>query len=550
MGTARIIIDIAVNAQRAAADVTSAAGSMDSLRSSVGQLAVPAGIAVAAIVAVGKSAADSASTTQQAMGAVDSVFGASAAKVKDWAAGSAEAVGLSTSAYGQLASVAGASLKSMGLSTDQAADATGNMITLGADLAATFGGTTADAVSALTSALRGEADPAERLGLKLNQTTVAARMAADGTDKLTGTALDAAKAQTIMALATEQAAGANGQFARESGTAAGAQEIANAQFENAKSAMGESLLPVVTALSEAMGTLAQWVSENTGLVTGIVVAVLALAAGVLAVNAALAVASAAQAVWNGLQLVGKAATAAYTAAQWLFNAAMTANPIGLVIVAVVALIAGFVLLWTKCDGFRQFFIDMANTISAVWATAWGAIKSAASAVLDWIKSAASAVGSFISGVWDGIKSAAATAWDAIRAIVSPVIDAIKSALQTLGSIASGIWNGMKTAVDAVKRAIDAVISAIRSAISWASNLASKIPFIGGIFGQSAAPAGQGVRVTAAPSLSRFGASSRAVAGGGGGPTIVVQGALDPVAVARQIRALLVAQDRRTGGTRT
>jgi hypothetical protein len=255
MGVAKIVIDIAVNAGNAAGQIDDTASRFDKFSNTMGKLAVPAGVAVGAIVAVGKAASDSASSTQQAMGAVESVFGDSAAQIKAWSDTSATAVGLSKSQYGQLASVAGASLKSMGLSTDQAADSTGKMIVLGSDLAATFGGTTAEAVEALTSALRGEADPAERLGLKLNQTTVAARMAADGTDKLTGTALDAAKAQTIMTLATEQAAGANGQFAREADTAAGAQEIANAQFEDAKSKMGEALLPVVVALAQAFGGL-------------------------------------------------------------------------------------------------------------------------------------------------------------------------------------------------------------------------------------------------------------------------------------------------------
>jgi phage-related protein len=229
---------------------------------------------------------------------------------------------------------------------------------------------------------------------------------------------------------------------------------------------------------------------------------------------------------------------------------MTANPIGLVIVAIVALIAGFVLLWTKCDGFRQFFLDMAAALATAWGTAWDAIKAAASAVLTWVRSTVDAVGQFVSGIWDDISSAARTAWDAIKGIVSPVIDGIRSALEALGRIGASIWNGMKSAVDAVKRAIDAVIAAIRTALTWASNLASKIPFIGGFFGgQSAAPAG--ARYTAAaPSLARLGASSRAVASSGGGLTVNFSGVVgDPVAVARQIRSLLVAQDRRVGGVR-
>lgn len=47
-----------------------------------------------------------------------------------------------------------------------------------------------------------------------------------------------------------------------------------------------------------------------------------------------------------------------TAAQWAWNAALNANPIGLVIILIVALIAIFITLWDKCEGFRNFWVDM------------------------------------------------------------------------------------------------------------------------------------------------------------------------------------------------
>jgi hypothetical protein len=53
-----------------------------------------------------------------------------------------------------------------------------------------------------------------------------------------------------------------------------------------------------------------------------------------------------------------------------------------------------------------------------------------------------------------------------------------------------------------------------------------------------------------PSLGRSGvltARTVTASAAGGGPTIIVQGALDPDAVARQIAALLRGRDRRAGG---
>lgn len=62
-----------------------------------------------------------------------------------------------------------------------------------------------------------------------------------------------------------------------------------------------------------------------------------------------------------------------TAAQWLFNAALSANPIGLVIIGLVALIAGLVYLWNTSEGFRNF-----------WINAWESIKNTCSIAIDGI----------------------------------------------------------------------------------------------------------------------------------------------------------------------
>ena len=562
---ADIIVRIATDASRAADDVDQAAGRFGKFQASMQSMVAPATVALGAVAAFGKQTVDSASAVQQAMGAVDSVFGTSAGAVKEWAAGAADAVGLSTSAYGQLAAVTGASLKSMGLSTDEAAASTKDLITMGADLASTYGGTTEEAVQALGSALRGEADPAERFGLALKQSNVAARMAADGTDKLTGTAFEAAKAQTIMALATEQAAGANGQFARESDTAEGSAQRAAAQYENMKAALGEQLLPVMAQVMAALSSFAQWVSENSALVLTLVGIVGGLAAAVLAVNAALALASAATAVWNGIQLVGKGITAAATAIQWAWNAALAANPLGLVILAIVAVIAGIVLLWNKCEWFRDLVTASWEAIAGAATAAWDFIKGAAETVWNWIADKAKAVGDIVVGVWDAIKGAAETVWnwikDTIGAVWGWIVDKANGAGATIENIWNGIksvgtscWNAIKSAVDAlltpfraVKDAVSWLIDKLKMAWDWATKVISKIPFVGGMM-SAAAPA---AAVTPAASTSaglRSGlVRSGTRAGGPAGVNITVTGALDPVAVAEQIESLLTRQARRTHG---
>jgi hypothetical protein len=88
-----------------------------------------------------------------------------------------------------------------------------------------------------------------------------------------------------------------------------------------------------------------------------------------------------------------------TAAQWAWNAAQYANPIVLIIAAVIALIAVIVLIATKTDWFQR-----------AWRASWGFIKDAAAAVGSWFKD--TLWGKWIKGAWDSIVGAAkgAVSW--------------------------------------------------------------------------------------------------------------------------------------------
>ena len=211
-----------------------------------------AGIGLAAVgvaaVAGGKQVVDSASRQQQAYGALDAIYGKNSKVVKRWARGAADDVGLAKSEYAELSSLIGAQLTGMGFSVDKATGKSRDLIKTGADLAATFGGSTKEAVEALSSVLKGETDPIERYGVSIKQSDINARLAAQGQDKLKGAALKTATAQAALTLVSEQTAKAHGAFARESNTLAGQQERLKAKFENTKATIGAKLLPVLTAL--------------------------------------------------------------------------------------------------------------------------------------------------------------------------------------------------------------------------------------------------------------------------------------------------------------
>lgn len=215
-----------------------------------------AALAGGAFLAGAKKATDAASNLQQAVGGTAAVFGESQDAIDDWAKGAAESAGLSERAARELTSSLGGLLKGFGFTESEAADLSITLAGLGADLAATFGGNPEEAVQALGAALRGETDPLERFGIALNQTLVNQKAVELGLAASTSAVDQNAKAQATLALITERSADAQGQFARESETAAGQAAISAAKAENAAADLGENLLPIYTKISEIVGTVA------------------------------------------------------------------------------------------------------------------------------------------------------------------------------------------------------------------------------------------------------------------------------------------------------
>lgn len=193
-----------------------------------------------------------ASGLEQSVGAVDAIFKDSADSIHQWASEAEQAVGLSKNSYNELATIIGAQLKNMGVPLDEVAEKTNDLVELGADLSAQFGGSTSDAVSALSSLLRGERDPIERYGVSINEAAIKAGLAADGLSGLTGEAEKNAKLMQTLKLLSLQTADAQGTFARESDTLAGKQQRAAAAWENVSTKIGESFLPVASEVVDIL----------------------------------------------------------------------------------------------------------------------------------------------------------------------------------------------------------------------------------------------------------------------------------------------------------
>jgi hypothetical protein len=212
---------------------------------------IGAGFSMGAVVNGINQSIEAASDLQQQVGALDSVFKNFSPQMLAFAEQMAP-LGLSTAEAGRQMAVLGAQLKGFGLSTGTAAVKTQELLVLAADLAATFGGTTSDAVSSLGSLFRGEFDPIEKYGVAIKKSDINARLAAEGLADLTGESLKQAEATAALALLYEKTTDAQGQAARESESYASQQAYLRAESENLKAELGEALMPVMIELFKTM----------------------------------------------------------------------------------------------------------------------------------------------------------------------------------------------------------------------------------------------------------------------------------------------------------
>ena len=368
---------------------------------------------------VAKACTDAAGDLQQSIGGVETVFGDSADQMLAWSDKASQAVGLSKTEYDAFATIVGSQLQNFGMSVEDSASKTNDLIGLGADLASMFGGTTADAVDALSSALKGEMDPIERYGISLNDATLQAQAASLGIEDLYKAGDRNAKMQATLAAVTAQSGKAVGNFAREAGTAQGQQQRMTAAWTDAQAALGEALLPALTAAAAVLAQVSSWIQQNATWLTPLAVALGVVAGAVLAVNAAMSAYA--------------AVTAVVAVAQGALN--LSFLPIIAVIAAVVAVI---VLL----------------------AANWESVKRVASACAQGIRDAWESFTSWWAGLVDGITTKGRRMWDDITSACQAKVDAIASFFQGLKSKVAGIF--------------DDIVGAVQGALSWVGSLWDKL----------------------------------------------------------------------------
>ena len=576
--TARIVGD-STNFNRS---ISSAADASKKFKDGLDKLKGPALAVGATLGLVGKQFIDYASEAEQNVGAVDAVFKNHASAIHNASSKAAKDLGLSGSSYEKYAALIGSQLKNAGVPMDQLAGKTSNLIGIGADFAAQFGGTVPDAVDAISSALKGEMDPIEKYGISLNQAKVDAEAAALGYKKVGGAFDNNAKAAAIMSLLTKQGADALGANAREAGTTEGMMNRLNATYQDLGVKLGGMLLPIINNVMSGFQGMVDWASQNQGVVLGLAAVLGGLAAVVLTVVTATAAYNTAMNLWKGI-------TAISTAVQWAFNAAMAANPVVLVVLAVLALVAAIVWWVTQTKEGQAvwaavcaFMTDAWNNTVSFFTSAWngfvGFLNDALNNIGNFFSSVFAGIGSVVSTVVNGIRSFFAGAFAFVASIVTTQINItvaiIRGIINVVSTVVNFISTGFSNAFDLVRTAVSSVANfftssfnnisgVIQNVIGWVQSLFNgfSVPgwlrdvmnFMGGGATGFDIQGGfnlAGLETGGATGVVPFAGFFRPPTNGStvvNNYTINVDGALDPDAVGRQLEDILNRRQRNTGG---
>ena len=459
---------------------TAAANVGSSIKSKFSSFGTGAGIAmgaglIAGVAGAARSAAgyigesiQKASDLNETISKTGAIFGTEAvAGLETWAESAADSFGQSKQQALEAASNFAIFGKGAGLTGANLNQFSTGLTQLAGDLRSFNGGTNEEAITAIGAALRGESEPIRRYGVLLDDATLKARALSMGIYEGTGTLTQQQRVLAAQAEIMAQTATAQGDFARTSGGLANTQTSLQSNMSNLKTEIGEAFLPVMLdlvkafkdalpAIKDAVLPALQKLAANfkTDLLPAMK-QLLPVIIGVLGTIGSNAAGFAQLVTTLGVLVpIVKGATMVIG----LMNAVMNANPIGLVVLAIAALVAGIIYLATQTTFFQdtwaslsKAFTDFFNGVGKWAGEAWDNIMSFFGGIMDWFGGLGSGLynvatqiwGAFVQGAMDVLFAFPSMVADVFSLIpgLSTIGDAMKQGIQSVKSGAVGMLTG-------------------------------------------------------------------------------------------------------------
>lgn len=421
-------------------------------------------------------AVSGASDLNETMSKSGAIFGEHSGKINAWSDNAAKTLGLSKSAAMDAAASFGDMFSQIGFTGDAAATMSTSVVQAAADLGSFSNLETADVADRISAAFRGEYDSLQAVIPNINAARVESEALA-ATGKKTAAELTAQeKATAVLAIVQKDGARAMGDFARTSDGAANSAKIATASLEDQQSKIGAVLLPawsgflsfLNTSAIPAFATMVTWVSQNTDTL-GMLAATIGIAA------AAYGVITAGMGIYAAFTAAQAAATGGLTISQWALNAAMSANPIGIVITLLALLVGAIIWVATQTTFFQDAWTNITNVIGTAWQWLWDTVLNpvftAIGAVFNWIYN--SVIVPVVTGIMIYIGIWAAIITWLYGAVIAPVFAAI-------GAIFTWVWASV---ISPIVNFIGGAIRNVGTVISWlgASVVAPTMAAVGGAF---------------------------------------------------------------------
>lgn len=390
------------------------------------------------LTAMGVAAYNMAADFEDALGATDQVFKQSSDSVKEWAGSLPTYFGIAKKEAMEYSNMMGSMLVNIGgLTEEQASKQSAKLIELAGDLTAMYGGTTQDAVRALTGALKGNNTMLDNYGMAANDALVKAKALSLGLVEQGKEMTLAAKQTATLALIYEQSGAAQGQAAREADGASGSMRAFKTEVTNLTTELGDNLLPIVTPVINKLREAAVSFRALSPEVKKSIVIIGAVTAAIGPMLLALGT------VMQMAPLIGTAFS-------------VMTGPIGLAVAA----IAGATLLIIKYwDDIKAYFT------SGNGANLWNDITKGATELYNELKGAMSEISEFISSIWNKIgsnlKSIAGSSFDSLIEIVRIAVNAIIGVVKFFSNILKGDFKG---AFEAVKSMAISIFNSLKNII--------------------------------------------------------------------------------------